>query len=203
MRRTGREDVTAMPFGHRHPDPVRDGLRVLGPVMLATGDPVLAWKVAWPATIAIGLVKLGLAFGGDWARRVVPRAALLGSIRAVSILLIAFLRCLKILRDPLVGLVALLLLLLALFGRVRMPFGLPGAFASVLAGTLIFWGRAWLDSAPAARSPSAARRALPWPTLGWLDALPETLPVSVDRAPVRARDDHRRDRQHGERGGGG
>jgi len=177
MRRTGREDVTAMPFGIDTPTLFAMVFGVLGPVMLATGDPVLAWKVGMAATIAIGLVKLGLAFGGDWARRVVPRAALLGSIAAVSILLIAFLPMLKILRDPLVGLVALLLLLLALFGRVRMPFGLPGAFASVLAGTLIFWGRAWLDLGPgSAIAVGPLRLALPWPTLGWLDALPETLP---------------------------
>src|SRR5881397_531118 len=177
MRRSGRADVTAMPFGIDTPTLFAMVFGVLGPVKVATGDPVLAWKVGMAATIAIGLVKLGLAFGGDWARRVVPRAALLGSIAAVSILLIAFLPMLRILKDPLVGLVALLLLLLALFGRVRMPFGLPGAFASVLAGTLIFWGRAWLDLGPG--SPIAVgplRLALPWPTLGWLDALPETLP---------------------------
>src|SRR5207249_2994502 len=80
MRRTGREDVTAMPFGIDTPTLFAMVFGVLGPVMLATGDPVLAWKVGMAATIAIGLVKLGLAFGGDWARRGVPRAALLLSI---------------------------------------------------------------------------------------------------------------------------
>ncbi|HYS16804.1 MAG TPA: MFS transporter [Candidatus Binatia bacterium] len=177
MRRTGREDVTAMPFGIDTPTLFAMVFGVLGPVMLATGDPVLAWKVGMAATIAIGLTKLGLAFGGDWARRVVPRAALLGSIAGISILLIAFLPMLKILRDPLVGLVALILLLLALVARVRMPFGLPGAFVSVLAGTLIFWARAWLDLGPgAAIAVGPLRLSPPWPTLGWLAALPETLP---------------------------
>ena len=177
MRRTGREDVTAMPFGIDTPTLFAMVFGVLGPVMLATGDPVLAWKVGMAATVAIGLAKLGLAFAGDWARRVVPRAALLGSIGGVSILLIAFLPTLKILRDPLVGLVALILLLLALFGRVRMPFGLPGAFVAVLAGTAIFWGRAALDLGPSGVIALAPLRlSLPWPTLAWLQALPETLP---------------------------
>jgi adenine/guanine/hypoxanthine permease len=177
MRRTGREDVTAMPFGIDTPTLFAMVFGVLGPVMLATGDPVLAWKVGMAATIAIGLAKLGLAFAGDWARRVVPRAALLGSIGGVSILLIAFLPMLKILRDPLVGLVSLVVLLLALFGRVRMVLGLPGAFAAVLAGTAIFWGRAALGLGPsgviAVNPPSVS---LPWPTLGWLEALPATVP---------------------------
>src|SRR5258705_328053 len=83
---------------------------------------------------------------------------------------------LKIMPDPLVGLVALLVLLLALFGRVRMPFGLPGALASALAGPLIFWGRAWLDLGPGATiAAGSLRPALPWPTLGWIDAVSQTL----------------------------
>jgi len=176
-RRTGRADVTAMPFGIDTPTLFAMVFGVLGPVMLATGDPVLAWKVGMAATIAIGLAKLGLAFAGDWARRVVPRAALLGSIGGVAILLIAFLPTLKILRDPLVGLVSLTLLLLALFGRVRMPLGLPGAFAAVLAGSAVFWGRAALALGPSgAIALGPLRLSLPWPTLGWLDALPQTLP---------------------------
>ncbi len=177
MRRTGREDVTAMPFGIDTPTLFAMVFGVLGPVMVATGDPVLAWKVGMATTVAIGLAKVGLAFGGDWARRVVPRAALLGSIAGVAILLIAFLPMLKILRDPLVGLVALAVLLLALVGRVRMPFGLPGAFAAVAAGTVLFWLRAWLGTGPEAPlAVGTLRLAVPWPTLAWLDALPATLP---------------------------
>jgi AGZA family xanthine/uracil permease-like MFS transporter len=177
MRKTGRADVTAMPFGIDTPTLFAMVFGVLGPVMLATGDPVLAWKVGMAATIAIGLAKLALAFAGDWARRVVPRAALLGSIAGVSILLIAFLPMLKILRDPLIGLVALVLLLLALVGRVRMPLGLPGAFVAVLVGGALFWGRAWLGLGPSgAIGLAPLSLSLPWPTLVWLDALPETLP---------------------------
>jgi adenine/guanine/hypoxanthine permease len=177
MRQTGRTDVTAMPFGIDTPTLFAMVFGVLGPVMLATGDPVLAWKVGMAATIAIGVAKLGFAFAGDWARRVVPRAALLGSIGGISILLIAFLPALKILRDPLIGLISLVVLLLALFGRVRMPLGLPGAFVAVLAGTLIFWGRAWLGLGPSgAIALGPLRLSLPWPTLDWLGAWSETLP---------------------------
>jgi AGZA family xanthine/uracil permease-like MFS transporter len=177
MRRTGREDVTAMPFGIDTPTLFAMVFGVLGPVMAATGDPVLAWKVGMAATVAIGLAKVGLAFGGDWARRAVPRAALLGSIAGVAVLLIAFLPALKILRDPLVGLVALVILLLSLFGRVRMPFGIPGAFAAVVAGTALFWVRAWLGAGPQATlAVGTFRLAFPWPTLAWLDALEATLP---------------------------
>src|SRR6185369_6748403 len=108
----------------------------------------------------------------------VPLAALLGSIAGVAVLLIAFLPMLKILRDPLVGLVALVILLLALLGGVRMPFGAPGAFAAVLAGALIFWMRAGLGGV--GHPPPAAglgfALAIPWPTLAWVPALDDALP---------------------------
>ena len=177
-RRTGRDDVTAMPFGIDTPTLFAMVFGVLGPVKVATGDPVLAWQVGMAVTVAIGLVKCALSFAGDWVLRVVPRAALLGSIAGVAILLIAFLPMLKILRDPLVGLVALVILLLALVGGVRMPFGVPGAFAAVLAGALIFWLRAGLGGAghPPPVVGLGLAVAIPWPTLAWIGALDDALP---------------------------
>jgi adenine/guanine/hypoxanthine permease len=173
MRRTGRDDVTAMPFGIDTPTLFAMVFGVLGPVKVATGDAVLAWKVGMATTLAIGLLKALLAFGGDWTRRAIPRAALLGSIAGVAILLIAFLPALKLLRDPLVGLVALGVLLLAQLGHVRMPFGVPGALAAVAAGTAMYWLRggdahAWASA--------AGGLAVPWPTLAWTDVLAATLP---------------------------
>lgn len=186
MRRTGREDVTAMPFGIDTPTLFAMVFGVLGPVKLATGDAQLAWHVAMGTTIAIGLIKTVLAFAGDWTRRIVPRAALLGSIAGVAILLIAFLPFLKVLRDPLVGVVALVVLLLALMGGVRMPFGVPAAFAAVLAGALIFWVRAWAGygEGVAHLGDVSLRLALPWPTLAWLDVLPATLPYLSIALPL-------------------
>jgi len=81
-----------MPFGIDTPSLFGIVFGVLGPAMLATGDPILAWKIGMGVTVAMGGFKLLLAFFGDWVRRLVPRAALLGSIAGVAILLIAFLR---------------------------------------------------------------------------------------------------------------
>jgi len=182
MRRTGRSDVTAMPFGLDTPSLFGIVFGVLGPAMLLTRDPVMAWKIGMGVTVAMGVIKLGCAFAGDWARRVVPRAALLGSIAGVAILLIAFLPSLRIFGDPLVGVVSLVVLLAALLGGVRMPWGLPGALAAVLAGTVIFWGRWALGPDAGVPGPhpaitlGALGLALPLPTLAWLDALDATLP---------------------------
>ena len=184
MKRTGRTDVTAMPFGIDTPTVFAMVFGVLGPVMVATKDPVLAWKVGMATTVAIGVVKTLLAFAGDWTRRVVPRAALLGSIAGVAILLIAYLPMLKIFHAPLAGFVALLVLFLGLFARVRMPFGMPSALAAVLAGLAVHWAGVWVSGArPHAIAPGALQLALPLPTLLWLDALPATLPYLAIALP--------------------
>jgi len=178
MRRTGRDDVTAMPFGIDTPSLFGIVFGVLGPVMVLTGDPVLAWKVGMGVTVAMGALKLVLAFAGDWVRRLVPRAALLGSIAGVAILLIAFLPALKVFADPLVGLISLTIVLVTLVGRVRLPAGMPGAFAAVVAGATVFWLRAaWgAGTTPLAASPAALTLAIPWPTLSWIPAFGAVLP---------------------------
>jgi len=52
-----------------------------------------------------------------------------------------------------------------------------GVAELVLAGAVIFWVRASLGLGPSgAIALSPLRLSLPWPTLGWLEALPETLP---------------------------
>ena len=68
-RQSGRRDVTAMPFGIDTPSLFGMTFGVIGPTMLLTRDPVLAWKVGMGATVAMGVVKLLLAFAGEWVRR--------------------------------------------------------------------------------------------------------------------------------------
>src|SRR6185436_4214527 len=141
-RETGRPDVTAMPFGIDTPSLFGITFGVLGPVMLATRDPVLAWKVA------MGVSKLALSFAGESVRRLVPRAGLLGSIAGVSVLLIAFLPMLKVLTDPLVGFLSLGLILVALVGRMALPGRIPGALAAVVVGSLVYAVERWAGIAP-------------------------------------------------------
>jgi len=180
MRETGRRDVTAMPFGIDTPSLFGIVFGVLGPAMLLTRDPHLAWKIGMGVTVGMGVVKVALAFVGDWARRLVPRAALLGSIAGVAILLIAFLPALKVWGDPLVGIASLTIVLVALVGGVRMPRGVPGVLAAVLVGSAIFWGR-WLlagpgtEAAPVSPWLAAPGLAVPRPTLAWVEAFEATL----------------------------
>jgi AGZA family xanthine/uracil permease-like MFS transporter len=175
-RRTGRSDVTAMPFGIDTPSLFGMAFGVLGPTMLLTRDPILAWKVGMGTTVAMGLIKLGLSFTGEGVRRIVPRAGLLGSIAGVAILLIAFLPALKVFGHPLVGLTSLGLILVTLVGRIALPWRIPGALAAVVVGTAVYAVERTLGMGmphPVA-VPLTWTLAVPWPTLAWLDAIDET-----------------------------
>jgi AGZA family xanthine/uracil permease-like MFS transporter len=169
-RRTGREDVTAMPLGLDTPSTFGVAFLVLLPA-LRRGTELFpddheramsfAWHVGLAALVASGLFKIACAPFGNAVRRLVPRAGLLGSLAAIALALIAFLPMLLdgIAGVPPVGMVALVLILVTLVAHRELPGRFPGALAAVLVGVVIFWlGRA-LDVVP----PPRAAEALP----GW------------------------------------
>src|SRR5262245_61141157 len=138
-RRTGRDDVTAMPLGVNAPSVFGISFAVLGPAYLATGDAVLSWKMGMAVTVLLGLFKMGLAFAGDAVRAAVPRAALLGSIGGAGLALIGLLPLTKVFADPIVGFVALGVILVTLLGRIRLPGNVPGVLVSVLFAVAAFY----------------------------------------------------------------
>jgi AGZA family xanthine/uracil permease-like MFS transporter len=174
-RRTGRSDVTAMPLGLNAPSVFGMSFAVLGPAYLATGDAVLAWKMGMAVTVLVGVFKMGLSFAGNAVRRAMPRAGLLGSIAGVGIALIAFLPFLKIVASPIVGFVALGIVLVTLVAGRRLPGGLPGAFVSVVVAFLLYEALRFFGFVPAPGAASAASStlslAVPWPSLAFLGGL--------------------------------
>lgn len=175
-RRTGRSDVTAMPLGLNAPSVFGMSFAVLGPAYLATGDAVLSWKMGMAVTVLVGLFKMGLAFAGNAVRRSIPRAGLLGSIAGAGIALIAFLPFLKIVASPIVGFVALGIVLVTLVAGRRLPWGLPGAFVSVVVALTVYaalraMGLAGAAGATTAVASSTLSLAVPWPSLAFLGGL--------------------------------
>lgn len=190
-RKTGRDDVTAMPLGLNAPSVFGMSFAVLGPAYLATGDAVLSWKMGMAVTVLVGLFKMGLSLAGNAVRAAVPRAALLGSIGGAGLALIGLLPLLKVLSHPIVGFVALGVILVTLYGGARLPWGLPGVFVSVLVGVAVFYTLAALGIASplASASAGAARQlhvAFPWPSFAFIGGLslawgylPIALPFAV------------------------
>jgi AGZA family xanthine/uracil permease-like MFS transporter len=154
-RRTGRNDVTAMPFGLDTPSTIGMVLLVLGPAFLkfrAAGlDPNAAgletWYLGMAATATMGLLKFLLAFAGRAVRRLVPQAGLLGSLAGIALMLIGFFPMVELLQVPIVGFLTLGLVLYTLVARGSVPGGLPGVLFAVLVGTLAYYGLGHWDVA--------------------------------------------------------
>jgi len=177
-RRCGRDDVTAMPLGLDTPSTFAVAGLVLLPA-LQTGlhhglshseAMVFSWHVGAVILVWVGLFKTLVAPLGGAVRRLVPRAGLLGSLAAIALALIAFLPLWQhIAAIPVVGMAALVVILVALVARRRLPAGLPGALAAAGLGVGIYWMGRWLGGwwgwpvVPAAETPPPAEWQ--WPEL--------------------------------------
>lgn len=145
-KRTGRNNVTAMPLGLDTPSTFGMVFFVLGPAfvqakqnMSVENAALYTWHVGICAIFVSGLFKTACAFGSNWVRRVVPRAGLLGSLTAVALVLISFLPLIEILHFPIVGFLALAIVLTTLVARICVPGRIPGALAATLvAGTVYY-----------------------------------------------------------------
>lgn len=188
-KRTGKADVTAMPLGLDTPSTIGIATAVLGPVYLETRDAVLTWQVGMATLMIIGVFKIILSFFGDWMRRHVPQAGLLGSLAGLGITLLAFFPVMKIFSAPVPGLVALGIILYALTAKRRLPFGMPGAFLAVAAGCLLYYltGGLGLFGARAAAPSLELHAAWPLPTFGFVFGLGKAisyLPIAFPFAMI-------------------
>ena len=172
-KQTGRTDVTAMPLGLDTPSTIGIATAVLGPVYLETKDAVLTWQVGMATLMIIGVFKVALALFGDWVRRHIPQAGLLGSLAGLGITLLAFVPIIKIFSAPVAGLVSLGVILYSLTAGRRLPFRLPGAFLAVAVGCLVYYlaGGIGLFGMHAAAPAVQFHPAFPVPTLGFIHGL--------------------------------
>jgi len=141
--------VTAMPLGLDTPSTFGVAFLVLIPARLhanaLTDDPERAMEFAWHVglvtLVLCGIFKTLLAPFGNAVRRLVPRAGLLGSLAAIALTLIAFLPLLLdgIAAVPLVGMLALAMILYTLVAHRELPWRFPGALGAVLLGVVVYW----------------------------------------------------------------
>ncbi len=139
-KRLGRQDVTAMPLGLDTPSTIGIALAVIGPVYAQTKNPETAWHVGMATTFLMGVAKTVFAFFGEYVRRNIPQAGLLGAIGGVGIALLCFFPIATIFSTPVVGMAALGLVIYSLVARLKLPGGVPGAFGAVAAGAALYYG---------------------------------------------------------------
>ena len=161
-KRTGKNDVTAMPLGLDTPSTIGVVLFVIGPAFLAAKSTLAeagtaaesiefeaamqAWHIGICSLFIMGMIKLVMSFGSKWIQNVFPRAGLLGSLTAIALCLITFTQMPKIGVNPVVGFASLVIVLVTLIGRGKLPFRIPGALGAVIVGCLIWYAMIAADN---------------------------------------------------------
>ena len=138
-RETGREDVTALPYGINTVSLFAFIFFIMLPIYQETKDPVWAWKVGLVACFLNGVIEIAGAFVAESVRRVTPRAALLSALAGIAITFISMDFTFKIFAQPLVAMVPMAIIFVAYFSHQRFPLGLPGGLVAITIGTILGW----------------------------------------------------------------
>jgi AGZA family xanthine/uracil permease-like MFS transporter len=175
-RKTGRQDVCALPYGINTVSLIGYVFLVMLPAKLVAETrgatlaeaEQIAFAAGVVAAIGSGLIEAGGAFVVGWLRRWTPRAALLATLGGIAITFIAAGFLWKTFASPLVAFLPLGAVLLTYFGRVRFPGGLPGGLVAVVLGTALAWLTPMLhfDRAVFSMATSQLGLHLPVPVLG-------------------------------------
>jgi AGZA family xanthine/uracil permease-like MFS transporter len=139
MLKTGRVDVTALPYGINTPSLLAYVFLIMGPLYQETGDPTLVWHAGLFACLMSGLIETAGAFVGDWLRRQTPRAALLSALAGIAITFISMGFILQIFASPTIAIFPMMIILITYASRIRLPLGLPGGLVAVLTGVALAW----------------------------------------------------------------
>ncbi|MEW6661607.1 MAG: NCS2 family permease [Bacillota bacterium] len=133
----GRTNVTALSYGISTPVQFVYMFGVAGAVLSQTQDHLLAWKLAVAACLLGGVVEVLGGLIGRWVRQNLPRAAMLGALAGVAFTLIGGELFFKTYSQPVVGIIALTLILLGLIAKAPMPGRISPALFAVLFGTVV------------------------------------------------------------------
>jgi len=139
-RETGREDVTALPYGINTVSLFAYVFFIMLPIYQETKDPIWAWKIGLVACFLNGVIEIVGAFIAEWVRRMTPRAALLSALAGIAITFISMDFSFRIFDKPLIAMLPLALILISYFAHQRFPLGLPGGLVAILVGAALAWG---------------------------------------------------------------
>src|SRR5580658_10031844 len=139
-KRTGRNDVCALPSGISVPHMFIVTFVIMLPIALKTSDPIkrceagLTWVFFQSFILMIG------GFIAPIVRRITPRAALLGTLAGVSITFISMAPAIQMYMTPVIGLTCFAVILVSWFGGFKYPLGIPAGLVAIAVGMIIAWG---------------------------------------------------------------
>ncbi len=139
-RKTGRNDVCALPSGVSVPHMFIVTFVIMLPITLKTNDPVKGWEAGLVWVFFQSFILMIGGFVAPYIRKITPRAALLGTLAGVSVTFISMRPALEMFMTPVIGLTCFAIILVSWFGGVRYPKGIPAGLVAIAAGMLIAWG---------------------------------------------------------------
>ncbi|HLK51696.1 MAG TPA: hypothetical protein VKT49_26325 [Bryobacteraceae bacterium] len=154
-RREGRRDVTAHVYGNNVPAIISYTLSIMLPVYLESHSAERAWAVGAAAVVWTGLIKLAAAPFAQTFRRLIPNAAAMTVFGAAMYSYLALVLLQRVFDHPLVGLVALAIVMTSVLGNIpitrrRIPPFLVAWIVPLLAGIAAGYVRpAWQGLSPA------------------------------------------------------
>lgn len=143
-KRTGRNDVTALPYGINTVSLIAFLFFIMAPVWQATHDPMKVWEAGVFACLLSGLLEIVGAFCADPLRRNAPRAALLSALAGIALTFISMGFAFQIFASPSIAILPMFLIVVAYAARVRLPFGVPAGLLAILVGVAIAWILRWM-----------------------------------------------------------
>ena len=139
--------VTAMPLGLDTPSTIGIALTVLGPSfvylkskgMNENDAAMMTWYIGMATMFLIGIIKLIFSFIGKWVQKIVPQAGLLGSLAGIGLALIGFIPLVDIFGMPIIGMIALGIIIYNLIAKIELPMKFPGVLLAVIIGSAIYY----------------------------------------------------------------
>ena len=136
-KRSGRSDVTALPYGINTVSLFAYIFFIIGPIYQETKNVELAWRVGLLACLISGVIEFLGAFVAEAIRRSTPRAALLSALAGIAVSFIAMDFVFRTFDKPHLAFIPLAILLAQYFSGTRLPLGISGGLSAVVVGVLL------------------------------------------------------------------
>jgi AGZA family xanthine/uracil permease-like MFS transporter len=183
--KTGRSDVTALPYGPSVPHMFIVTLVIMLPIYLKTKDPIQAWAAGIAWAFVIGIIILLGAFVGPYVRKFTPRAAMLGTLAGISVTFISMRPAAQMFEATWIALPVFAVIIIGFVSGVRLPGNIPIGLAALLLGTAIGWIGGYMSAPDVGDAAREIGIGLPGLEFGHLaDGLKELSPLLATAIPL-------------------